>query len=108
MLKRLCFAGWVFAAGAAVASPGDAAYDRAIDEYDVCHYREAVTALREAAQAGHVAAAQMLGTMLLVGEPLYGEQVQKDAAEGLRWLREAAAAGNDIASFQVARLATSR
>jgi TPR repeat protein len=47
----------------------------------------------------------MLGTMLLVGPRLYGDQVARDPVEGLRWLRAAASAGNEIAQFQVARLA---
>jgi TPR repeat protein len=105
MLKKLCLVALMNVAGVAGASPGDEAYSRAQGEYEVCHYREAVTALREAARAGHTSAAQMLGTMLLVGPRLYGAQVPKDTAEGLRWLRVAAAAGNEAARFQVARLA---
>ena len=80
-------------------------YLHAMEQYEASHFREAVTALREAARAGHVPAAHMLATMLLVGPRLYGEQVTKDVAEGVHWLRQAAASGNEIASFQLSRLA---
>lgn len=104
MLKKLCFAMMFAALGSASAEPGDAAYARALAEYEVCHYRQAVAELREAAQAGSDRAAQMLGMMLVVGPTLYGDQVRADAAEGLRWLRASASKGNETAAFMVARL----
>lgn len=64
-----------------------------VNKYEASHYREAVTALRESARAGHGPAAHMLGTMLLVGPRLYREQVTKDVAEGVHWLCQEAAAG---------------
>jgi TPR repeat protein len=104
MSKTLCFVTLLAALGSASADPGDAAYARALSEYEVCHYREAVADLREAAQAGNERAAQMLGMMLVVGPTLYGDQLPADAAEGLRWLRASASKGNEAAAFTVVRL----
>lgn len=101
MLKRLCAVLLLAGVGAAAAAPGDDAYERALDEYNAGHYREATTALREAAQAGHGEAAHMLGTMLIIGRQLYGDQVASDTAEGLRWLHASASAGNGTARFRV-------
>ena len=91
-------------AGTAGAAPGDDGYARAVDEYEVCHYRHAMAELRGAAEAGHGPAAQMLGTMLMLGPALFGDQVARNTAEGLRWLRTSASAGNEVARFQLARL----
>ena len=56
---------------------------------------------RAAAGAGVVEAQEMLAMALLVGPALYGEAVERDLCESLRWMRSAAATGSRVGTWQV-------
>lgn len=66
--------------------------------------RANLPALKDAAAKGDVHAARAVGLMLTHGEAPDGSSVPADTVEGLRYLRSAAAGGDEVARFVLRRL----
>ena len=73
----------------------------ALEEQSHRNYKAMLRHLRVAAQAGVVEAQETLGTVLLAGSTVYGNEIKADACEALRWFLQAARSGSDLGVQQV-------
>lgn len=76
-------------------------YQLGLEAQTAGNYRVMLDEWRAAAGAGVVEAQEMLAMALLVGPALYGEAVERDLCESLRWMRSAAATGSRVGTWQV-------
>ncbi|VFR28697.1 TETRATRICOPEPTIDE REPEAT FAMILY PROTEIN [plant metagenome] len=79
-------------------------YQMALEAQSVGEYTRMVALLREAGEADHVPAQEMLGMALLAGPTVYGEAVPTDRCEAGKWMRRAAAQGSELGKTQWAFL----
>lgn len=79
-------------------------YQMALEAQSVGEYARMVALLREAGEADHVPAQEMLGLALLAGPLVYGEAVPTDRCEAGKWMRRAAAQGSELGKAQWAFL----
>jgi TPR repeat protein len=79
-------------------------WQEAMSEYEIGHYREAMSWLAIAGENGDVRAQQMLGLMHVYGEALYGPAVPRDPGLARAWLYRAEAQGSGVARYALARL----
>jgi TPR repeat protein len=79
-------------------------WQEAMNEYEIGHYREAISWLAIAGENGDVRAQQMLGLMHMYGETLYGPAVPRDLGLARAWLHRAEAQGSGVARYALARL----
>ena len=89
-------------ASLAGAAGGDAEYEAGLREAQELRYAQALDHFNQAAAQGHRDALRTAGLMLLYGQDLYGEEVQKDWITAMHLLAEAAAQGCAV-SAQVLR-----
>jgi TPR repeat protein len=75
------------------AAGGDAEYEAGLREAQELRYARALDHFNMAAAQGHRDALRTAGLMLLYGQDLYGEEVQKDWITAVHLLAEAAAQG---------------
>ncbi len=80
------------------------AFDEAVAQYEIGHYREAVSWLSIAGENGDVRAQQMLGLMHLYGDALYGAEVPRDLGLARAWLYRAEAQGSGVARYALTKL----
>ncbi len=85
---------WAYAAVIAACGPlaapagateVEAAYQRALLEYECGHYARSIEHFRLAAELGDARSPGVLALMYRMGERLYGDQVRADEAEADRW-----------------------
>jgi|APFre7841882724_1041349.scaffolds.fasta_scaffold00271_9 TPR repeat protein len=79
-------------------------WQEALNEYEIGHYREAISWLSIAGENNDVRAQQMLGLMYVYGESLYGAAVPRDVGLARSWLYRAEAQGSGVARYALARL----
>lgn len=98
----------------AKASPNDSEFTAdqnfrmAVEAQSESNYPEMMLLLRKSAEAGHVGAQEMLGTVLLVGHTLYGSAVSMDRCEAFEWMRLAAIQGSEVGKYQLTFLSRLR
>jgi TPR repeat protein len=97
MRPTYCAVALGIAACAAQAAPPEDVYEQGLALYERGYYRQALAAVSDAAEQGHVRAQEMAGLMHLAGPVLYGDQVARDEATGRAWLARAAHAGSEMA-----------
>lgn len=76
--------------------------------FDDRQYLRALTQLRVAADKGNSRAQCISGLMLLYGEELYGVEIKTDRPGAVRYLKEAAIQGDEIATFMLKSVGQSR
>lgn len=76
------------------------AYQMALEARSGRDYPAMLSLLREAGGAGYLAAQELLGSVLLTGDTLYGTAVQANPCEAAYWIRQATAGGSDVAVHQ--------
>lgn len=79
-------------------------WEQALTEYEIGHYREAISWLSIAGENNDVRAQQMLGMMYVYGESLYGAAVPRNLGLARAWLYRAEAQGSGVARYALARL----
>jgi TPR repeat protein len=79
------------------ASASSETWERADREYQVQHYGNALEIYEQIAATGDARAAEVAGHMLILGQTLYGDAVQRDPARAAQWQPQAASAGRPIA-----------
>jgi len=87
------------AAGAPEVTP-EQTYQLALEARTVRDYAAMLALLRQAGEAGELAAQEMLGSVLLAGPALYGDAVPADPCEAASWTRRAAARGSAVGRHQ--------
>lgn len=80
------------------------AMSRAREASEDYRYDLALTHFRMAAKLGNVEAQRTAGMMVLLGETLYGSQVERNRIEGVRLLQQAAGQGCATSKFVLSRL----
>lgn len=99
-------------AATAVAIPamasGESELELALGDAADYRYASALAHFRLAAAAGNVQAQRTLGLMLLNGEALYGNEIEGNRVEAIKWLSLAAANGCGVSKLVLARLNTGR
>ncbi|GAB1576468.1 sel1 repeat family protein [Bordetella petrii] len=76
------------------------AYQLALEARTARDYAAMLAFLRQAGEAGELAAQEMLGSVLLAGPALYGDAVPADPCEAALWVRRAAAQGSAVGRHQ--------
>jgi TPR repeat protein len=79
-------------------------WERAAAEYEVQHFARALSLYEELARGGSAQAAELAGTMLLCGEALYGNEVQRDRTRAAGLLKVAAEDGRPVAALLLKRI----
>ena len=75
-------------------------YQLALEARTARDYAAMLAFLRQAGEAGELAAQEMLGSVLLAGPALYGDAVPADPCEAALWVRRAAAQGSAVGRHQ--------
>jgi TPR repeat protein len=83
-------------------------WEQALVEYEIGHYREAISWLSIAGENNDVRAQQMLGMMYAYGESLYGTAVPRDLGLARAWLYRAEAQGSGVARYTLGKLDAGR
>jgi TPR repeat protein len=97
----LCLCAWL---PASAAEPGavmpEQAYQLALEARTARDYSAMLAWLRQAGEADHLRAQELLASLLLSGGALYGGAVRADACEAERWVLRASAQGSTVARHQ--------
>ncbi|MCD0504362.1 sel1 repeat family protein [Bordetella petrii] len=80
-------------------TPGQA-YQLALEARTTRDYPAMLSLLRQAGQAGDMAAQEMLGSVLLAGPALHGGAISADPCEAAQWVDRALAQGSAMARHQ--------
>jgi len=75
-------------------------FQLALEAQTAADYTPMMALLRQAAQAGHLPAQEMLAQALLAGPALYGSRVAADRCEAAAWAWRAASQGSAIGRQQ--------
>lgn len=75
-------------------------YQLALEARTSRNYPEMLFLLRQAGEGNNLAAQELLGSVLLIGPAMYGENVQANPCEAASWIRRAMLIGSDVAMHQ--------
>lgn len=89
--------------GSPACASGAKAWEEGREALAEYHELRALPLIRQAAEAGHRQAQEVLGLMLLHGHSVFGRHFPLDSTEGRCWIARASSAGSDAACDRAAR-----